>query len=145
MREKPSPLSPVTCRMLAYHSLSIVRHPSPTTRRPPPVFTSRSSSVPPMFLTYWRQFRLQWRQINLSQLREDIVLWRQMVSVSISFWAPEPPNLCNNSLIMHPMVTKMVSCLSGTISKHHAKFQIKRFSGCREKRLHHFLDFNDVR
>ena len=42
--------------------------------------------------------------------------------------------ICDNSLNPHPMDTKMVSCLSDTISKHCAKFQSKRFSGCREKR-----------
>ena len=38
--------------------------------------------------------------------------------------------ICDNSLNTHPMDTKMVSCLSDTISKHRAKFQSKRFSGC---------------
>ena len=42
--------------------------------------------------------------------------------------------LCDNSLIMHPLDTKMLSCLSDIISKTRAKFQNKRFSGCRKKR-----------
>ena len=66
---------------------------------------------------YW------WRQTSVLSLR-SVACWRP-------FFVHE---LCDNSLIIHLMCSKMLSCLSGTISKHHAKFQSKRFSGCRRKR-----------
>ena len=43
--------------------------------------------------------------------------------------------LCNKSLIMHLLCTKMLSCLSLTIWKTHAKFGIERVYGFGERRV----------
>ena len=61
-------------------------------------------------------------------------LWRR----AFSFEANGPlimHDLCDKSLIMHPLDTKMLNCLSDTISKAPAKFQSKWFSG-EESALH---------
>ena len=63
-----------------------------------------------------------------------VIVLPGQVSVSKERWPPHPPLLCHNSPKIQPPDPEKVSYLSGIISKHHAKFQSKRFSGCREKR-----------
>ena len=65
---------------------------------------------------------------------------RKVIVLSLQVWVskerspPHLPLLCHNSPKIQPSHPEKVSYLSGIISKHHAKFQSKRFSGCREKR-----------
>ena len=84
-----------------------------------------------------RQNLITWRQLHFDETNTLLLMTSnfRLPLRSVAFWLPFfMHELCDNSLIIHPMGSKMLSCLSGTISKHHAKFQSKRFSGCREKR-----------
>ena len=117
----------LSCLIPQYLS-SIIRRPSlfsaPVTIRPLP-FTLRLAPFPithhqfVLFdpLMFGSCLKLAWHLIYLtSDIKScKVVALTSQVSVSYAFQASLTPLLCPNSETVHPMVTKMLSCLSDTI------------------------------